>query len=623
MKEELTEESNIAYAFEGFCLERGKRLLFDPEGQAVPLVPKAFDILLYFLTNADRVLEKDELMRAIWPDTAVEENNLTQNISSIRKALGERHKENRFIATLPGRGYKFVAKVRKVESNRVSANLAIDQVAGQEKSEVRQTSLAKIAVALIAVALFGLAAVLLWPSSSADVRIGSIAVLPFKPIASERSDESLEMGMADTLILKLGGIRDLKVRPLTAVRRFSAPDQDAVAAGRELGVDAVLEGRLQSSSDRIRANVQLVRIQDGELVWSGQFDEKLTDIFTLQDSIAQRVASQLRVSLGGQGTKRYTESIEAYQLYLRGNLHVRRLIRPEVEKGIDYYNKAIQADPEFALAYVEMANANRALVLSGDAPPYELMPKAGAAARKAVELDPELGEAWTALAVSDFWYDWNWKAAEEHHRKALDLDGSNVSARTFYAHFLSNMGRHDEAITEIRRAREADPVSLITNAIEGQILFFAGRRSEAEETLKRTADLDPSFWLAPLFLTRIYLSEEKFDDAVGSARRAADLSGGNAEATAMIAYSLAKGGRGEEARAVLGQLLDRGDGRYVSKYALAQVYLAWDDRVKTLELLNAAFEAREPLLTFLKVEPKWDPIRQDPRFVDLIRRMNF
>lgn len=620
VKTDVTEEAAVVYVFDGYRLEQGKRLLFDRNGDQVSLMPKAFDILLFLTANSNRVVEKDELMTAIWPDTVVEENNLTQNISSIRKALGERLRENRFIATIPGRGYKFVADVQVFDSaERPSAS-------GNTSSSSPKSSIRLIYLVVASAIFLGVIAAAVyrfWPAvgSPPEAAISSIAVLPFKPIALDRRDESLEMGMADTLIMKLSDVGSVKVRPFTAVRRFSAPDQDAVAAGKVLQVDAVLDGRLQLADDRIRATVHLLRVSDGEQLWSGQFDEKVTDIFALQDSIARKVASQLSLTLGRRATKKYTSSVEAYQLYMRGNLHARRLVRPEVEKGIEYYNNAIQADPSFALAYIDLSNAHRALVLTSDESSLEEMPKAKAAAIKAVEIDPELAEAWAALANSDFWYDWDWNAAEGNYRRALDLDPINAQARLFYAHLLSNTGRHDEALAEVRIAREMEPANLLTNAFEGQILFFAGQLSASEQALKRTVDLDPNFWLPHLFLARVYLADGRFAEAIAAAQRAAELSGGSAEANASIAFSLVQAGRHEEAGKILEDLLERSKNRYVPHYAIAQIHLALGDREAAIAELGKAFEGREALMVFLKVEPKWDRLRNDPRFVALLQKM--
>jgi DNA-binding winged helix-turn-helix (wHTH) protein/TolB-like protein len=626
VKTDVTEEAAVVYVFDGYRLEQGKRLLFDRSGDQVSLMPKAFDILSFLTANANRLVEKDELMSAIWPDTVVEENNLTQNISSIRKALGERLGENRFIATIPGRGYKFVADVRKIEPES-DIGRDIEESARLDAPRTRSNR-SRLLILIGLVALFSaavsIAAFIWWPKATRfSPAISSIAVLPFKPIALDMRDESLEMGMTDALILKLSDVENLKVRPFTAVRRFSAPDQDALAAGRALGVDAVLDGRLQSADQRIRVTLQLIRVADGQQLWAGQFDEKVTDIFALQDSIAQKVASQLSTTLGRRASKNYTSSVEAYQLYMRGKLHARRLVGPEVQKGIDYFNKAVEADPSFALAYVELSNAHRALVLSSDASPLEQMPKAKGAAIRAVELDPELAEGWAARANCDFWYAWDWDSAQDNYRKAIELNPANGESHLFYAHTLSNIGKHDDALSEVRKAREMEPANLLTNAIEGQILFFAGQRSESEQVLKRTVDLDPNFWLAHLFLSRIYLTDGRFDDAIAEARKAAELSGGSAEANASIAYSMARSGQAESARKILDDLRERSKVRYVPPYAIAQIHLALGEMDSAIAELERAYQSRDALMVFLKVEPKWDDLRDDPRFIGLLQRMKF
>ncbi|HVF46111.1 MAG TPA: winged helix-turn-helix domain-containing protein [Pyrinomonadaceae bacterium] len=622
------------YEFEGFRLDANKRLLYRENGQVVPLMPKAFEILLYLVRNTGAVIEKDDLMTAIWPDTAVEENNLTQNISGLRRVFGEKPGEHRFIATVPGRGYKFVADVQPIDrsaspvSNLDAAlHSPSNEVAAiriPETSRTRNIPARAIfgSLVLLAVAVGGF---LLWTGvqqSSTDKRIQSLAVLPFKPLVKDHRDESLELGMADTLILKLNGGDQISVRPLATVRRFASIDQDPIKAGRVLGVDAVLDGSIQIVNDRVRISAKLFRVTDGKQLWSGQYDERSSDIFALQDSISERVASALQATLRARTGKNYTDNLEAYQLFTKGKFHSARLILPEVQKGIAYYEQAIAADPNYALAYVELSNAYRAMVLTNDAAPRDVSPKAKAAALKAVELDGSLSEAHTALAVISFWYDFDPASAETHHLRALELDPNSAQSHFAYAHLLSNTGRHEKALAEIRRALELDPVSLAANALQGQILFFAGKDDEALRSLQATAEMDKNFWLAPLFMSRIYLKKGMWEEAIASAKTAADLTRGNAEAVATVGYAHAKAGRVDAARGIIRELEDRAKTRYVPAYGIAAIYAALGENNTALDLLERSYSQRDALMVFLKVDLKWDDLRSEPRFAELMRKMN-
>ncbi len=634
MRVDLNPSNRPVYRFDVYRVDSSTRRVFGPDDEVIPLMPKAYEILLYLVTNSGRVIEKDELMTAVWPDTAVEENNLTQNISAIRRALGERLRENRFIATVPGRGYEFVAQVTVEEyplEPPESDHDENNEDHGSGKVSPRSPSATpgiyrRGAIALAAVLVIGLASIgfFFWNKGGdqTGARISSLAVLPFKPLVAGSRDEAFEMGIADTLIRKLSG-EQLNVRPLTSVRRFASPEQDSADAGRQLGVEAVLDGAIMIVDGRVRVSAELIRVSDGRRLWTGQFDDDLTDIFKVQDSISERVASALRISLADRSKLPSTVSVEAYQLYMKGELHAKRLILPELQKGIAFYEQAIAADPSYALAYVGLANAYRSMVLTNDASPHEMMPKARSVASRSVEIDSNLAEAWTALAISEFWYEWNWNAAEEHLRRALELDPRNPPTHASYAHLLSNLGRHDEALGSIKRALELDPSNPLLNAMEGQILCLAGRQSESTNRLRATIDLDPNFWLPHLFISRNYIIDQNWDAAIASATRAKDMTNGNSEATATIGYALALSGRKDEAREVLSYLLSPSLSTPTPSYSTAIIYLGLGDRERAMEALEAAYQQRYPLLVFLKVEPKWNDLRSEPRFIKLMERMKF
>ncbi len=641
----MNESQADIYEFDKFRLDANKRLLFKEDEEPIALMPKAFDTLLFLVQNHGKVVEKDELLSEIWTDTIVEENNLTQNISNLRRIFGEKPGENRFIATVPGKGYKFVAAVREISKTEnavedqktefetvqnVSPSTASrTETEHQPPASYKNQSRFRFFV-IFTLLISGSLAFYFWRGNinpAADAPVKTIAVLPFKPLAAESRNETLEFGMADALINKLSSSEEIIVRPLGSVRRYNALEQDVLQAGRELGVDSVLEGTIQISDDRIRIAARLIRTNDGKQIWTETFDEKFTDIFTVQDSISQKVLAALTLKLSGEEqkrlTKRYTENVEAYQLYMKGRFHASRLILPEAVKGIGYYEQAIALDPNYALAYAGIAQAYAAFSLSGDIPANEAMTKGKAAALKALELDPNLPEAQVAVGFIAFWYDWNWAEAEKKYQRAIELDPHNERAQYFYAHLNSNLGNHTEALTMVKRARELDPLSLITNSAEGQFLFFAGQPDEAVSRLQKTLELDPAFWHAHLVLSKIYAEQKMFPEAVAEAEKAAQFSGGNSEAVAQKAYALAKSGNAAEARAVLNELQKTANEKHVPAYNFAIIYNALGETENALAQLEKAYTEKNVLMVFLKADPKWNNLRNEPRFIDLMRRMNF
>ncbi|MDQ3748575.1 MAG: winged helix-turn-helix domain-containing protein [Acidobacteriota bacterium] len=657
----MRELQSQIYKFGEFRVDAAKRLLYGRENEPIALTPRVFDTLLYLVRNSGKVIEKDELMREIWTDSIVEENNLNKNISILRRILGENKSEHRFIVTIPGRGYKFVAEVRELSEvpsseiqipSLVESEISVPELNNESESqdnseseiwnskpETNQDLRPKTKdkktnrfrfIVLVVLIVFSTGAIGFYlrrgSEKSVNAPIKTIAVLPFKPLVLENRNEALEFGMADTLINKISSSEEIIVRPLGSVRRFNNLEQDILQAGRELGVDSVLEGTIQTSGDRIRIAARLVRTNDGRQLWTETFDEKFTDIFTVQDSISQKVLSALTLKLSGEEqkrlTKRDTENVEAYQFYMKGRFHASRLILPEATKGIEYFNQAIALDLNYALAYVGIAQAYTAFSLSGDVPANDAMPKAKTAALQAVELDPNLPESQVAVGFLAFWYDWDWSEAEKKYQRALELDPNNAAAHFFYAHLNSNLGRHAEALTMVNRARELDPLSLITNSAEGQFLFFAGYSDEAVSRLNKTLELDPNFWHTHLILSGIYTEKQMFSEAVAEAEKAARFSGGNSQAVAVKGYALAKSGNPAQARIALAELQKLSTEKYVPAYNFAIIYNALGETETALNYLEKAFVEKNVLMVFLKVDPKWNNLRNEPRFVEIIKRMN-
>ena len=620
------------YEFDDFRIDADSRLL-TKDGEQISLTPKVFDTLLYLVENSGKVIEKDELMREIWTDTIVEENNLSQNISILRRILGEKRGEHRFIATIPGHGFKFVATVKQLpidSADSLNAEENYPQINTDEhgfKTEIQkpktknQRPKTYAFTAVILLISIGAAEIYFWRNSNkSDISaIKSIAVLPFKPLVAENRDEVLEIGMADTLIAKLGNNREIVVRPLSSVRKFGNLEQDAQTAGRELGVDAILDGNIQRVQDKIRVNVRLIGTTDGSSLWTGTYDEKLTDIFVVQDAISNKVAAALALQLTNK--KRGTENVEAYRFYLQGRYHALKSTPPEIRQGIAFYQQAIDRDPNYALAFAGMAQAFAALPITSDVKPNEAFPQAKAAAQKALEIDADLAEARIVLGTVEFWFDWDWEAAETELKKAIALNPNNADAHRFYAVFLTISGRADESLSEMELARQLDPLSLIVNALKAQSYFYAGRDAEAIEQANKTLEIEPNFWIAHIMLTRIYIRQNRFDEAIAEAEKAGEFSGGNSEAVSLEAYALAKSGRRDESLKLLEEL--KSNGRYVPSYNLAMIYNGLDNREEALNNLEKAFAEKDARLILLKVEPKWNNLRNESHFIELMRRMNF
>lgn len=618
-------------------------------GEPVHLRPQAYRVLKYLAENRGRLVSKDQLVLEVWEGRAVTDDSLVQCLRDVRRALGEGGPK--YLRTERGRGYIFDHGAGGQWSEQIDVvRVVVEEEVLEGKAEAgaqalpptplpaalppgltrgvrRPWVLAALAACLLAALLA--AAYLFWwrgagkPAGAAGVR--SLAVLPFKPLVAEGRDEALELGMADTLIAKLSSVSEVTVRPLSSVRRYGGLEQDPLEAGRQLGVEAVLDGTVHRSGDRVGVTARLLSVGDGRQLWEGSFDGPFTDIFSVQDVISGQVAGSLRPRLTGAEeqklAKRYTEDVEAYQLYLRGRHHALKRTLPETQKAISYFQQAIDLDSSYALAYAGLADAHISS-LAADLPPNEFLPQAQAAAQKAVEIDDDLAEAHAELGFVIFWWGWDWGASEKELKRALELDPNSANAHLFYAHLLSNTGRHAEALAEARRARELDPLNLRNNALEGQFLIHAGQTDEALARLRETLEMEPNYFLAHLYAASAYIEKGMYSEAVGEARRSREISGARSNhSEAFLGYALAKSGREAEARSVLEGLLKSSAERYVSPQHIALVYNGLGERDEALGWLERAYAQRSTGMVFLKVEPKWNNLRSDPRFQDLLRRV--
>ena len=492
-----------------------------------------------------------------------------------------------------------------------------------------QTRTAIVLLALVPVLLVALALAIHYSSRPVQPPPGepikSIAVLPFKPLIAESRDEALELGMADTLINKLSNIRQVTVRPLSAVRKYAGVEQDAAAAGREQKVDAVLDGNIQRSGEKIRVTVRLVRVADGREIWTEQFDEKFTDIFSVQDSVSSKVSGVLAMTLTTEEkellAKRQTGDARAYHFYLMGRYHLNRLTDEGLWKGLDYFQRAIDRDPNYALAHAGLADAYVSLGGFNALPPQESYPKGKQAAKKALELDEHLAEAHVSLASAMFLYDWDWSGAESEFKRGIALNPSYSDAHQIYAYYLATMGRFDEALREMRQALELDPLSLVKITGLGEVHYMARRNDEAIAAFQKTLEMDPNFGFAHWALGRAYTQKGMYEQAIAAFQKAIPLSGDSPDEPAMLARVYALSGRKAEARKILDDLKKRSNRSYVAQTVMASIYAALGEKDQAFVWLDKAYDEHDAILVQLRVEPMFDQLRSDPRFTVLLKRV--
>jgi len=447
----------------------------------------------------------------------------------------------------------------------------------------------------------------------------TLAVLPFKPIVTSSRDEALEFGMTDTLITRLSGVADVIVRPLSSVRRFATLEQDPVAAGRDLGVASVLDGSVQKSGERLRVTARLLRVEDGRQLWSDQFDEKYTDIFAVQDSIAARVTAALAVQLSDAERQRVgrhaTSDSAAYDLFLNGRYYWNRRSSPDdLRKSIDFYSKAVAADPQFALAYSGLADVLAVQGIFGVRAPEDVYPKALAASERALELDPDLAEAHATRGHLRMTYQHDWQGALEDFDEAIRHDPRYAMAHMWRAYWMLFLGRSDEGLVEMQMARNLEPDSLPIALLHARGLYWTRRFDAAEARVRRVLEIDPRSSIARGLMVALDSQQGRHAAALASLAEGVPVAPGS---RSLKAVGLAKAGRMDEARAELARLESRAREEYVSAYELASASAALGELDLAFTWLDQAVVERASLLTTLRIDPVMDVLRQDPRYVDI------
>lgn len=626
------------FVFGGYRLDVLSRMLSAPDGGTLPLTGKAFDVLVHLVRHAGEVVDKDDLLAEVWRGRVVEENNLTQAVSALRRAFGTGAGDRRFIVTVSGRGYSFVAPLEPVEDaagGDVPAASAGEPAGAGDAPAIstgawlrgsRGWRLVLLLAVLLSVA--GITALRQWHGPAAQEGAeppGTLVVLPFRQIGVGPEDAMLGLGMADTLITRLSQTTNLRVLALASAQASAGETSDPLRAGMALGADYVVDGSTQRVVDAIRVNVRLVSLPDGRTVWAGTFDQAPERIFTLQDAIAEGMSSV--ISLKYSSAARYTSACDgsdarAYRDYLSGRSLMNHPDRDHLAQAEAAFRRAIERDPRCARAWAGIAFAYRAEVMTADGDPRVLFPKAGAAVANALALDPGSAEAYASKGFIEFWYDWDWAAAETSFRRAIALNPNSSEAYLGIANLLGDTGRSDEALPYARKAMLLDPMSPMVNTIMTSVLATRDNRAQTRLRIDRVLELDPDFWIALMLRGMDRLGSGDTDAGLRDLAHADRACGGCSHVRAVQAAVRVWSGDRAGAEAILAELEQRARDGYSPATRRALVNLALGHRERALDLLDEGYRQRDASMAFLIVDGRWRALDDEPRFRALLTRLD-
>ncbi len=591
----MNRDSHYVYEFGPFRLNPPERLLLRG-AMVVPLTPKVFDTLVVLVKNSGHVVSKDELMREIWPDTNVEEANLTQNVSILRKMLDGREQQKSYIETIPKLGYRFIADARKMAVH--ASNIEAEQ---HEASPLTQET-----------------------ANERNQALHSLAVLPFANASADPNAEYLSDGITESIINSLSQLPPLRVMARSAVFRYKGREADPQEVGREMGVRAVLMGRVLYLGNKLVIRTELIDVADGRQIWGEQYTCEPLDILAVQEEISREISEKLKLRLSGQQkkllTKRYTENTAAYHAYLKGRYYWNKRTEEGFKKGIGYFRQAINDDPHYALAYAGLADCYNLLNSYGVLPPRESAPVIKAAASQALKIDNVLAEAYASLGHVKMMHDWDWAGAESDFKRAIELNPNYATAYHWHALYLRAMGRFDESLVKIRQAQSLDPLSLIINTVLGTHFYYARQYDKAIAQCRETLELDQSFRVAYGVIGEAYTQMGMYKEAVVELQKAIRISSGP-EGLAMLGYTYAMAGQKSEALKILNRLKKLSDRRYIEPAAIAIIYTGLEEVEQAFQWLERAYQDRNELLLMLKVDPRLDVLRSKRRFTELLRRI--
>jgi DNA-binding winged helix-turn-helix (wHTH) protein/TolB-like protein/Tfp pilus assembly protein PilF len=618
----MGQQDNHSYEFGRFRLKVAERVLLR-EGELVPLTPKVFDILVTLVEHGGQIVSKDDLMKRVWPNTFVEEGNLTQNISLLRKALGETPGGVQFIETVPRRGYRFVA-----ETNRAAANgnrsgelpasepvVSIPNTASQPGGS-RRTPIFALVAGLVVVSIIGVFYFTSSGKTGNPSAIQSIAVLPFIDESSDPDAEYINDKIAESLINSLSKLPQLRVVPRGVVAGYKGKELDPRKVGQELNVQAVVTGKLRRHGDIISIQADLIDVDNVAQLWGQHYDHKVSDALLVQDDISRDIFENLRLKLNVEEKKQ----LEAYGLYLKGRNAWNKRTTDALQQAIDYFQQAIALDPNYGEAYAGLADCYNMLVVYGRLEPKEGFPKAKEAATKALEIDENSAEAHTSMAFIKFRWDWDRTATEREFQEAIKLKPAYAPAHQWYSSYLVAVERFDEAIAEAKRTEELEPLSFVASSHLGWIYYLAGQNDKAIEQCRKILELDPSSFPARRYLGLAYEAKGMYPEAIAEFQTGVKLSG-SPLMHALLGHAYAASGKSAEAKQVLADLQQLQGQRYVSPYTVAAIYSGLGDDEQAFKWLERAVEERDIWLMNLKVDPVFAKLRSKREFTDILARI--
>jgi TolB-like protein/DNA-binding winged helix-turn-helix (wHTH) protein/Flp pilus assembly protein TadD len=590
-------------------------------GMRVRLQEQPFQVLAMLLARHGEVVSREELQKKLWPaDTFVDfDHGLNKAVNKIRDALGDSAESPRFVETVARRGYRFLAEVTVADA------AAVHRAEPAPRKSVAVPPVWRIGTLVLILSLIVFISWRFRARTHPPPVIRSLAVLPLESLSADASEDYFADGITDELITDLAQISALRVISRTSVMAYKRARKPLPQIARELNVDAVVEGTVLRSGNQVRITAQLIQAPDDKHLWARSYEGDLRDTLALQNNVARAIADQVRINLTPreQLILKTVRSVnpEAYEAYLKGRYFWNKRTGEGLKKAIEYFDEAIQKDPAYGQAFAGLADSYALLGNSDFAilSPQEASPKAMAAATRALELDDSLAEAHTSLAFCLGVFEWNWDAAEKEYLRAIALNPGYATAHQWYAVHLSALGRFDEAITELRKAVSLDPLSLIISADLADVLVAAHRYDESIEQSRKTIDMDPNFAIGHYELGQALTQKKTYDAAITELQKANELSGGDATCLAGLAYAYSASGRADEAFKLLNELKRRRNHRlhYAANEALIYAGLGENDRA--MALLEEAYKERFD--TLILQSSAFDPLRSDPRFQDLMRRI--